>query len=587
MRSPVLSLAAAGLALCVALTMLCSCKLDLSNAAARHDGGRPVAQPVIFTDELPRSGIDFSIHQTRSPITIKESVGHGVAMIDYDGDGLPDLVFLGPDMVKVYHNDGHWHFTDVTSRMHIRQKGYWQGVAVGDYDNDGYPDLYVCGYNCSALYHNEHGHGFKEVTQEAGLQISPPDAAGNPDWRTSAAFVDVDQDGLLDLYVCRYAKFGPKTSQLCKAGGDALVSCAPEMYTAEKGSLFMNLGHGRFRDETERRGLDAASGRGLGIAVADYNSDGWIDIALANDEVPGNLFENKGHGYFVDRSAMSGTAYDSGGKTHGGMGIDWGDIDNTGLLDLFVTTYEDEPKNLYKNMQRGVFLDISHDAGGLQSTLPWVGWGAKFVDYDGDGLLDLFTTSGHVMDNAHVLGKAKQYAQPIQLFHNIGNDKFVDVSGNAGPAFQHNLVGRAACVGDLDNEGRQDIVVSNIEGRPLLLHNVCPSANHWLGLQLVGTRSNRMGLGSEVRVKAGGLRLLRLCTTTGSVLSAHDPRVYCGLGPNATAQRVTIRWPSGKIDTFADVPADRYWIATEGRPNLSAIPYGKNAVPAQNMTSKH
>ncbi len=571
MKSRHILLYLAGSLLAAALLALWGCQphsaVRLTPAATAQSG----PQTGIFADQLPASGIDFHIHQQKSPITILESVGHGAGVIDYDGDGLLDLVFLGSNQIKIYHNDGNWHFRDVTASMGLRQEGYWQGLAVGDYDNDGHPDLYVCGYGCSALYHNEHGHRFREVTQEAGLQANPPDKDGNADWRTSAAFVDVDNDGRLDLYVCRYAKFGPKTIQLCGDPGKKL-SCSPEMYKGQIGSLYINLGGGHFRDETQARGLSTASGRGLGVAVADYNEDGNIDIALANDELPGNLFKGIGKGRFQDVSRESGTAYDSTGKTHGGMGIDWGDFDGDGKLDLFVTTYENETKTLYRHIQTDMFMDVSQIANLVQPTSLWVGWGTKFLDYDRDGHLDLFMTSGHVMDNIAILGKGGLYAQPIQLFHNEGN-RFTEVSKEAGPAFLSNLVGRAACLADIDNDGRQDLIVSNIEGKPLLLRNVYESPNHWLGLQLVGKQSNRMGLGAEVRADLGGHKLVRICTTTGSVLSASDPRVYFGLGAHTTVPRLTIRWPSGKTDTFANVPVDRYLIATEGEKALVPAAY--------------
>jgi hypothetical protein len=540
-------------------------------AAIDKEAGPATARPGLFTDMRAGSGIDFPLHMTPTPINIEQSVGHGAALIDYDQDGLLDIVLLGPDTVKIYHNDGNWHFSDVTARMGIRQKGYWQGVAVGDYDNDGYPDLYIAGYGCSALYHNEQGKGFREVTREAGLETLPPDKDGNPDWRTTAAFVDVNQDGLLDLYVCRYARFGPKTVQLCAAPGGGRTSCAPEMYKGETGSLYINQGGGRFRDETKARGLSAHSGRGLGIAIADYDGDGNIDIAIANDELPGNLFHNKGHGFFEDKGVDSGTAFDNAGRTHGGMGIDWGDIENNGRPALFVTTFENEIKTLYRNAGQGIFIDISQQAGIVQGMQPYVGWGARFIDYDRDGLLDLAVANGHVMDNVALQGKGAQYAQPMLLYHNVGNARFERVDPADAPPLQQNLVARALCIGDIDNDGRQDILISNIEGQPLLLRNVGQNTNHWLGLQLVGTKSNRMGIGCEARVEAGSMKLLRTCSTTGSTLSAQDPRLYFGLGSSETAQKVTLRWPSGHIDTFTGVSADRYYIAKEGAAALTPV----------------
>lgn len=538
-----------------------------NRTADSHNTAHSVKPPPIFEEMTNSSGLHFKMKKQRHPFTIREALGHGAGLIDYDQDGLLDIVLLGPDSVRIYHNDGNWRFTDVTEKLGIRQDGFWQGIAVGDYDNDGYPDLYVCGHGCSALYHNEHGYKFREVTKEAGLESLPPNSKGDADWRSSAAFVDADQDGRLDLYVCRYVAFGPNRLQLCGEKGRQ-VSCTPEVYTAQKGSLYMNLGNGHFRDETEKRGLADSSGKSIGIAIGDFNGDGHIDIALANDEVAGNLFENRGRGYFRDVGMGSGTALDSAGKAHGGMGIDWGDYDNDGRLDLYITTYENEPKSLYHNLGNGSFMDNSSLIGLEDTARPWVSWGTKFLDYDNDGRLDLFLASGHVMDNVSNLGKGKEYRQPIQLLHQETNGKFIDVSSVAGSAFQTRIAGRGVCVGDLDNDGRPDLLISNIDGPPLLLRNACSSSGHWIGIKLVGKRSNRMGIGSEVHLKVGGRSQMRVCTTTGSALSAHDPRMLFGLASEKMAQSIVIQWPSGAVDTFKNVISDHYYLAAEGEKTL-------------------
>ena len=532
--------------------------------------------PGIFVDRAQEGGIRFnvSLRSEHSPLRIKESVGHGAGMIDYDSDGLLDLIFLGKDSVRVYHNEGDWKFTDFTESLGLRQPGDWQGLAVGDYANDGYPDLYLCGYDCSALYHNENGRSFREVTRDAGLHVAPPDKDHNPEWRTTAGFFDANQDGMLDLYVGRYAKFGAKTVQLCRTP-TGVHSCAPEMYKGQKGSLYINSGNGIFRDESAARGIAAQSTHTLGVAIADFDSDGRIDFALANDGTPGNLFHNQGSGKFKDIGTQSGAAYDMNGKTHAGMGIDWGDYDGDARQDLFVTTYEDETKNLYRNIDVDTFMDHSQQLGILEKTYRWISWGARFLDYDRDGQLDLFIVNGHVMDNAHILGKGRVYDQPLQLFRNEGR-RFKEVSSEAGPSFGRKMVGRALCTGDLNNDGLVDAVVSNMEGRPLVLENSSNPAGNWVGFYLKGSRSPRDGTGAEVIVSAGEKRWVKTCSTTGSYLSAHDPRVYFGIG-GAQEVNVTIRWPSGKQDIHKNVRAGRYLIAREGANDLSETAYSEGA----------
>ena len=531
----------------------------------------PPAAP-LFDDVLPASGIDFATKQTHSPLTILETMGHGAGLIDVDGDGLLDIVLAGPDKIHLYRNLGNYRFQDITAGSGLKQAGYWQGVAVGDYDNDGRPDLYVCGYNCSALYHNEGGGKFRDVTAQAGLSARKPGADGIGDWRTSAAFADLDGDGKPDLYVCRYLEFGPHTPQLCShIGKTEKYSCPPDTYTPQHGSLYRNLGGGRFADVTRASGLQNSGGRALGVAFADLEGHGKPSIAIANDERPGDLYFNKGGMKFANQGEMSGTAYSAEGHVHGGMGADWADVDGDGKLDMFVSTYEKETKSLYRNLGQGLFSEASLQMGLGDSLRPWVSFGCKFLDYDNDGWPDLMTASGHVLDNTAVVYPGTQFRQPTQLFHN-NRGVFAEVTDQMSVSARRLMVGRGLAVGDLNNSGHLDAIVTDLDGPPLLLRNRSQDTNHWLTLKLVGTRSNRDGVGARITVEAGGRTQLLQATNGGSFLSASDPRVHIGLGAAKQIDRLRIHWPSGHEDTFTNVTPDQFFRATEGSKQLAKTP---------------
>ena len=449
----------------------------------------------IFEDVYPATGIDFAVSKPDKPLNILETIGHGGAIMDVDGDGIPDVLLVGPDRVALYKNLGDFRFQDITNGSGLRQKGYWCGVAVGDYDNDGKPDIFLCGYDCSALYHNEGGGHFREVTESAGVGVRPDGEGGYPEWRTVAGFVDFDRDGKLDLYVCRYAQFGPRSVQLCGPINGEHFSCSPDIYTPQIGILYRNLGSGKFQDVTKAMGLDTASGRGLGVAFADYNDDGWPDIAITNDERPGDLFTNQKGKRFVNDGVVSGTAVSVNGHVHGGMGADWADFDGDGKLDLFVATYQNEAKCLYKNMGHDVFSEASLDAGLSERMDRWVTFGCKFIDYDNDGQPDLMVTNGHIINNTAKVYAGTQYRQPVQLFHNE-NGQYREVTDQLGSGAKRLLAGRGLLVGDLDNDGKPDVIVTQNEGAPLILKNQTRNANHWIGIKLVGTgRTNRDGRG--------------------------------------------------------------------------------------------
>ncbi len=537
-----------------------------SPAPASSSAASPAAP--LFDNILPTSGIDFAVRQTRTPLNIHETLGHGVALVDVDGDGLLDIVLVAPDRVRLYRNLGNYRFTDITPVSGLRQPGYWEGVAVGDIDNDGRPDLYLCGYNCSALYHNEGGGRFRDITNEAGLQVLPPDKEGTADWRTSALFADLDGDGRPDLYVCRYAEFNSHVPQLCsEIGKTQKFSCSPDMYKPQHGLLYRNLvgasGLARFEDITKSAGLADSGGRALAVACADYDRQGRLSLVIANDERPGDLFANQGGMRFVNQGATSGTAYSAEGSVHGGMGADWADIDGDGKLDLFVSTYGSEIKALYRSLGNGLFSETAQQAGLGDSLRPYVTFGCKFLDYDNDGWPDLMTASGHVLDNTATVYPGTQYRQPVQLFHNE-RGVFREVTAQMGAGARQMIVGRGLAVGDLNNTGHLDAVVTNLDGSPLLLKNGARDTNHWLTLHLIGTRSGRDAMGALVSVDAGGRTRVVQAANAGSFLSVSDSRVHVGLGTTDRAERMRVHWPDGHEDTYANVAADQFLQITEG-----------------------
>ena len=512
--------------------------------------------PLRFVDVAQAAGLNYqcSVPGAR-PHNILQGIGYGCAFLDWNNDGNLDILLIGPTLA-LYQGNGKGHFTDVTQAAGLSGlKGVFQGCAVGDYDNDGYEDIYLSAYGGGVLLHNEQGKRFRDVTAASGLKPQP--------WGTSCAFVDLDNDGKLDLYVANYVDFGLKTvPQLCTVGGMQGV-CPPTMYAPIKGSAFRNSGGGKFEDVTNQWNAQAASGKCLGVAFADFDGSGHQSLALANDEMAANLLKNDGH-RFTDVGSRSGVAYSVNGNVDGGMGVDWGDYDNDGRLDLAVATFAREAKCVYHNDGSGSFTEMSSRLGLAVPTLPNVAFGEKWLDVDNDGFLDLMIANGHVRDNVNDVDKTATYRQPTQLFHNEGGVRFSDASAGltgdaAGP-----IVGRGLAIGDFDNDGKVDALVVDAEGHPLLLHNETPNAGHWLEINLVGTRCNRDGLGALVTVTAGGRSLLRLCTTSGSYLSASDKRVHFGLGASTTADTVVVQWPDGRKDTWPSVHTDQIVTLREG-----------------------
>jgi hypothetical protein len=522
--------------------------------------------PVRFRDVTAPAGIHFALgHKGRHPLTILETSGCGVAFLDFDGDGWQDILLVGqptrsPETAcALYRNRGDGSFVDVTREVGLDRSALWMGCAVGDYDNDGFPDLLLTGYGVLSLYHNAAGPSggprrFVDISRQVGMQARPTD------WFTSAGWTDIDHDGYLDCYIARYVALDAQTPQFCNLGLDdrgerVMGTCGPEIYAAQRGVLYHNRNGARFEEATARFGLDRAHGKAYGVAFGDFDEDGWPDLYVANDRMPGDLFRNRQGRRFESVGAALGVAYSGDSRPQAGMGVDWGDYDGDGRLDLIVTTFALERKSLYHNEGEMGFQERSDELG-LSGAIPYVGWGNRWFDTDNDGRLDWVVANGHALDNMGRVDPAQPYAQPSQLFYRTG-DIFRDVAAQACAGLARPIAGRGLAVGDYDNDGRADLLIGNGEGEPLLLHNESDTPNHWLRVSLVGRRGNRDGVGARVWVTTGAATQMREAGTGGSYLSASDPRILFGLGAATRVDRLRVRWPSGVTSSLADLPADR------------------------------
>ncbi len=481
------------------------------------------------------------------PLDILQTIGNGSAFLDANGDGNLDVLLVGVP-TALFLGDGKGKFTDASATMlPTGMPDHFLGCAVGDYDNDGFADIYLSAYDGGRLLRNVQGGQFQDVTERSGIPKQP--------WGTSCSFFDANGDGLLDLYVGNYVAFGPNSTRLC-GDGTMSTSCGPRHYDPHKGGLYLQSPGGQFKEAT----LPETSGKVLGVAVAPPHADRPFQVAVANDEMPGDLLVATKKGW-ENHGDISGTAFDSTGGLHGGMGADWGDVNGDGMLDLVVMTYQNEDKCLYIAEPGGVFTERSQRMG-LKETFPYVAFGCKFFDFDNNGTLDLLIANGHVQSNATEMASGVTYRQPLQLFQNQGDETFVQKTAALDSKAREPLVGRGLSVGDYDNDGRVDALVVNSEGAPLLLHNEVPDAGNWLSLRLEGKRSNRDGYGATVIVEADGRKFLRHCHSDGSYLSASDKRIHVGLGSADTA-RVTVQWSDGDKQVFESLSANRLHLLQE------------------------
>src|SRR5262245_47402951 len=528
----------------------------LTTGAARTVA--PATGPIAFADRATTAGLRFETTYggKETSTYILETTGTGVAFLDYDGDGLLDVFFANGRTLEnapagreprsaLFRNKGDGTFEDVTGKAGVGRSGWGQGVASADYDNDGWPDLYLTFFGANVLFHNNGDGTFTDVTARAGV------AAGG--WSTSAAFGDYDKDGRLDLYVARYVDFDlakaprPGSAKNCFYSGFP-VMCGPRGLAGAQDILFHNEGDGRFRDVTEKAGdLDKGRYRGLGVVWGDYDNDGWPDLFVANDAHPNLLFHNERNGTFIEGAFEAGVAFDEDGRERAGMGVAFGDYDRDGFLDLAITNFYGEPHSLYRNQGNGTFLETTWPSGVGEATMRALGWGAGFQDFDNDGFLDLFFVNGHVYPEVDGHGLDERYAERNHVLRGRGDGAFTDVTSAAGADVSVPWVGRGAAFGDYDEDGKVDVVVSNVNARPLLLHNESPSAGHWLAVRLVGRDSNRDGLGARVTARLGGTTLTEEVHGGGSYLSESDHRARFGLGTASVVPSLEIRWPSGAV----------------------------------------
>ncbi|MFY8052855.1 MAG: CRTAC1 family protein [Armatimonadaceae bacterium] len=537
----------------VAAVAVAGCTSNKPGAVNNSQTESSVVQFVNVTETSGLAGYTWTPREKR-PLTILGTIGNGAAFIDVDNDDNLDVLLVGKK-TTLYRGDGKGKFTEDPAAFGNPQ-GYFLGCAVGDYDNDGFQDVYLTGYRDGRLYRNLGGKKFSDVTAGSGLTKQP--------WGTSASFADFNRDGLLDLYVANYAVFGKNVMpQLCSFNG-IMSSCGPRFYDPERGTLFIATGTGKFAEMSVKTGAKKVSGRGLGVAVLDFDFSGQDSIAIANDELPGDLLKNTGM-KFTNEGANSGTAYDGEGRAHGGMGIDWGDYDNDGKPDLVVATFSHEVKSLYHNEGGGFFIDKSTMTGLSDTVQPFITFGIKFFDANNDGFIDLLLSNGHVQDNIADVDKSSTYPQPIFFMQNMGGKRFEDRNSTSGVGKLPPIVGRGLTVGDYDNDGLVDALVVDSEGKPVLLHNESKNVGHFISLRLEGNKSPRSAHGALLRISLpDGKTLLRHCQTDGSYMSASDVRVHVGIGANTSVKSVEITWPSGTKTTVTNVTVDKTSTITEG-----------------------
>jgi peptidoglycan hydrolase-like protein with peptidoglycan-binding domain len=523
--------------------------------------------PITFDEIADRAGVRFTSNSSPTPQKHQpEPMVGGVALFDFDGDGYADLYFVnGADMPslkktgpqyknRLFRNNHDLTFTDVTEKAGVAGSGYGMGVAVGDYDNDGRPDIYVTNVNGNQLFHNNGNGTFTDVTAKAG--VAGGLFAGKKMWSVGAAWVDYNNDGLLDLFVANYCQWDPNTEQPCLINGTR-VSCNPRLYKPLPNTLYRNNGDGTFTDVSEETGIAAHPGRGMGVAVADFDGDGFPDIFVANDDLPNQLFHNRGGRRFEEVADEVGVSLTEGGNAISGMGVDFRDLFNRGLPDIWVTAIEKQTFPLFKNLGNGQFSEATSMAGLGLATAEMSGWSNAIVDLDNDGWKDLYVARSNVIDNV-ALFTQRQYAETNTVFRSLGTGRFQDVTSTTGPAFQKPSVNRGAAFGDLDNDGRIDLVVNVLNGKAKVFHNTTRNENHWVLLKLTGVKSNRMGIGAQIRLTAenGSMQYNHVTTSTGYA-SSSDPRVHFGLGASRTAKEIQVLWPSGRKQVLRDVAVDR------------------------------
>jgi len=557
----------------------------------KAQANRDSAQIANFTDIAGKSGLTmenvFGGKETKKYII--ETTGTGVAIFDYDNDGWPDIFIVNGTTLEgsppgkgptshLYRNNHDGTFKDVTVEAGLIATGWGQGVCVGDYDNDGWEDLYVTYYGKNRLYHNQKGV-FTEVAQQAGV------AGSGKSWGTGCAFVDYDRDRLLDLIVANYVDFDLSTAPAPGARASCVwkgvpVMCGPRGLPGAKNILYRNRGNGTFEDVTVKAHLDRTDGHySLGISTLDFDADGWPDIYVACDSTPSILYHNNRDGTFTDVAVTAGAAFNEDGREQAGMGTSVADFNGDGRLDIFKTNFSDDTSTLYRNNGDGTFEDATF-AAGLGLHTQYLGWGTMFFDFDNDGWPDLIVANGHVYPEVDKYHLGSNYQEPRILYHNNGNGTFTDISASAGVGITSAASSRGLAVGDLWNDGKLSVVISNMNSPPSLLVNQIRSSNHWIGIQTVGTRSNRDGIGAGITVNIGKRRLVDEVRSGSSYISNSDRRVHFGLGTAERVDSVQVRWPSGLVEQFNNVTVDSIHSLTEGSGVAMNHATPKNSAPS-------
>jgi len=558
------------------LLLVCAVAV-LAQTAKKTD----VGSTITFRDITQRAGIHY-VHNNGAfgKKYLPETMGPGVAFIDYDNDGWQDIFIVNGtnwpgqpskhSMPKLYHNNHDGTFTDVTRKAGLDVEMFGMGVAVGDYDNDGYDDLFVTAMGQSHLFHNNGNGTFTDVTQKAGLM-------GPKEFSTSAAWVDYDKDGKLDLVVGNYVQWSIEGDLYCTLDGKSKSYCTPESYKGTSVRLWHNRGDGTFEDATKKAGLGDPTSKTLGIAALDYDNDGWPDLLLSNDTQPNKLYRNNGNGTFAEKAVAAGVAFSEDGVARAGMGVDAADYDRSGAPSLLITNFSNQMISLYHNEGKGLFVDEAPRSEIGRDTLLTLGFGCFFFDYDLDGWPDIFIANGHIDGDIQKVQPNVKHAMPPHVFRNLGNGNFQETTKSLGAVFASPRVGRGAAYGDINNDGRLDLLLSTNGGPAYLFENIASgeaALQNSLRIRLVGTKSNRDGIGSTVKLTAAGETQSKMLRSGSSYLSASELVLTFGLARQEKADAVEIRWPSGQVDRLSNIAAGQTITVTEGKGITGSRKYG-------------